>query len=142
MTGRSFRAVLSATLLGVGLLKAIPLGAQVPQEGEVRQFVTFLLQPGQSAEVYRLYREEAIPLYRQNPAMLSVRALREVESPTPLDLVSVSAFDGMEGMDASNGELRRLSTEAGTSIGGLYGQIARPLPPLRRVGRHANPRLG
>lgn len=105
-------------------LSALPVSAQVPVDGEVRQLVTFLFQPGRSAEVYQLYRESAIPLYRQNPAMLSVRGLREVESPTPLDLVLVSAFHGMEGMDESNGTLRRLSAEAGTSIGGLYGQIA------------------
>ena len=55
--------------------------------------------------------------------MRSFRGLREVESPVPLDLVVVSSFDGMAGMDRSNAELRSLAGEAGTSIGAIYGAI-------------------
>lgn len=97
--------------------------AQEAVEGEVRQLVTFLFEPGRAQEAFRLYEAQAIPLYRENSAMLSFRGLREVESPTPLDLVVVSGFSGMAGMDASNAALRTLAQRAGTSIGALYGQI-------------------
>ncbi len=127
---RSYRheVTLAAALLGAGLgvlpLLPAPLAAQIPVGGEVRQLVTFRFLPGRSAEAMRIYSEQALPLYVRNEAMRSFRALREVESPVPLDLVVVSAFDGMTGMDASNEALRRLAAEAGTSIGAIYGAIA------------------
>ena len=99
------------------------LQAQVPTDAEVRQLVTFRFLPGKSAEALALFREQALPLYRQDQAMLSFRAFREVESPVPLDLIVVSAFRGMAGMDESNASLRALAEEAGTSIGAIYGGI-------------------
>lgn len=110
-------------LLGALLVPAAQGAAQVPFEGEVRQLVTFRFLPGRSADALRIYTEEAIPLYQAGSAMRSFRGLREVESPVPLDLVVVSSFDGMAGMDRSNQELRARAAEAGTSIGAIYGSI-------------------
>lgn len=88
--------------LGLGLCLPAVLAAQ-----EVRQIVTFLFQPGQGAEAQRIYAEQLKPLYEANPAMRRIRAYREAESPVPLDLILVSSFAGMAGMDASNEHLRR-----------------------------------
>ena len=118
---RTAAALTLATV--VGLAPANSLDAQTPFEGEVRQLVTFRFQPGRSTEALELYREQALPLYERDPAMRSFRAFREVESPVPLDLVVVSSFDGMAGMDESNAALRGLAAEAGTSIGAIYGGI-------------------
>lgn len=101
-----------------------PAAAQTPAAGEVRQLVTFTLLPGRYAEVIRLYTERAVPLYEANEHMASFRVFREAESPFPLDLMVVSGFQGMAGMDRSNRELRRLAAAAETSIGGLYGEIS------------------
>lgn len=108
----------------LGLLAGSPaIDAQIPVEGEVRQLVTFRFLPGRSQEALELYRRDAIPLYRADHAMTSFRGLREVESPVPLDLVVVSAFDGMAGMDESNRALRALAEGRGASIGAIYGAI-------------------
>jgi len=118
------------TLVTVGLAPLSPamrdataVHAQIPFEGEVRQLVTFRFLPGRSGEALQLYTEQAVPLYQADTAMRSFRGLREVESPIPLDLVVVSSFAGMAGMDDSNAELRRLAGQAGTSIGAIYGAI-------------------
>lgn len=110
-------------LLGPGLA-GVPTAAQTPVAGEVRQLVTFSFLPGAAGDAMEAYREQAIPLYRRNEAMLSFRGFREVESPIALDLIVVSSFVGMSGMDASNEALRGLATEAGTSIGAIYGGLA------------------
>jgi hypothetical protein len=115
--------IVGATLLATTLTPSAPLVAQTPFEGEVRQLVTFRFLPGRSADALQIYTEEAIPLYQAVSAMRSFRGLREVESPVPLDLVVVSSFDGMGGMDRSNQELRAWAAEAGTSIGAIYGSI-------------------
>lgn len=120
-TIRLFRSALWAV---VALVLAPVAFAQVPQAGEVRQLVTFSFLPGKSSEALALFTDHAVPLYRENDAMKSFRGFREVESPVPLDLIVVSAFDGMAGMDASNTALRGLASAAGTSIGALYGGIA------------------
>ena len=129
----SARRARSRKRLGWGELTALvimfalggPLlaSAQVPIEGEVRQLVTFRFLPGMAAEANALYRARAIPLYEQDEAMLSFRALREVESPVPLDLIVVSSFQGMAGMDESNAALSRLAEASGSSIGAIYGNI-------------------
>ncbi len=98
--------------------------AQVPTENEVRQLVTFEFLPGKSSEAFAIFRDQAIPLYEQNEAMLSFRGFREVESPIALDLIVVSAFNGMAGMDESNSTLGAAAREAGTSLGAIYGRIA------------------
>jgi hypothetical protein len=92
-------------------------------EGEVRQLVTFRFLPGRAAEARAIFRNRALPLYRDNPAMTSFRAFREVESPVPLDLIVVSGFLGMTGMDESNAALDALAAERGTSLGAVYGEI-------------------
>lgn len=99
------------------------LPAQAPVASEVRQIVTFSFLPGKSSEALAGYRDQAIPLYEKDTAMPSFRGFREVESPIPLDLIVVSAFDGMAGMDASNSSLRALAQQAGTSIGAIYGRL-------------------
>jgi hypothetical protein len=101
-----------------------PAAAQVAGPDEVRQIVTFSFLPGRSADGVRVFRDEALPLYEANPAMRSFRGFREVESPVPLDLVVVSSFEGMAGMDASNEALGALAADRGTSIGAIYGEIS------------------
>ena len=110
---------------GLGLAVSLPsaVAAQVPREGEVRQLVTFSFLPGRSGDAIRRYREGAVPLYQQDESMLTFRGFREVESPVALDLMVVSSFDGMAGMDASNARLREVAAAAGTSIGALYGEL-------------------
>ena len=117
------RAVRVVGLLLLAGLVGAPLVGQEPVEGEVRQLVTFSFHPGRSADALRMYRERAVPLYEQDDAMRTFRGFREVESPIPLDLMVVSAFDGMAGMDASNARLREVAAASGTSIGALYGEI-------------------
>jgi hypothetical protein len=90
----------------------------------VRQLVTFRFLPGGFDDAMAVYLEQALPLYRRDSAMRSFRGLREVESPIPLDLVVVSSFANMGAMDESNAALRRLATEAGSSIGAIYGAIS------------------
>lgn len=97
--------------------------AQEPREGEVRQLVTFRFAPGRSADAVSVFRESALPLYRQDEAMLSFRGFREVESSVPLDLVVVSSFQGMAGMDDSNQALAALTGDAGRGIGDFYREI-------------------
>lgn len=97
--------------------------AQLPVESEVRQIVTFSFPPGKSGEALAVFRDVAIPLYERDDAMLSFRGFREVESPIALDLIVVSSFAGMSGMDESNSMLGTLAAEAGTSIGAIYGRI-------------------
>lgn len=101
-----------------------PASTQAPAAGEVRQIVSFTLQTGASAEVRAIYRDELLELYRADPAMRSLRVFREAESPVPVDLVVVRAFDGMAGMDASNEALDELAAGAGASVGAIYGRIA------------------
>ncbi len=123
--------VLTALLLlglGASPTQAQATGQASAQAGtqhsaEVIQVVTFRFQPGKSSEAIRIFRELALPLYERNPAMLSFRGLREIESPEPLDLVVLSTFNGMAGMDASNEGLRAAAEEAGTTMGAFYGAI-------------------
>ncbi|MGI9627780.1 MAG: hypothetical protein ACR2QM_13165 [Longimicrobiales bacterium] len=113
------RTMKGLQLLGaiVLLAYALPVSAQIPTEGEVRQLVTFSFAAGRSAGAMDVFRRHAIPLYEGDEDMLSFRAFREVESSIPLDLIVVSSFQGMEGMDRSNAVL----SEAG--IGTFYGQV-------------------
>ena len=120
---KSVFRVTTACLFLVGFL-ADNAFSQVPVESEVRQIVTFSFLPGKFGDALTIYRDQAVQLYKSNPAMLSVRGFREVESPIPLDLIVVSAFKSMAGMDESNSTLRTIATDAGTSIGAIYGGIA------------------
>jgi hypothetical protein len=94
------------------------------ERGEVRQLVYFHFLPGRMNDAVQVFRDEALPLYRQNEPMLRFRAYRESESPVPLDLVVVSTFEGMSGMDASNRALGEQARKRGTSVGGIYGRIS------------------
>lgn len=100
-----------------------PLVAQDVFPGEVRQLVTFRFVPGGAAEARTIFRERALPLYELDTAMRSFRAFREVESSIPLDLVVVSSFDGMSGMDEHNALVSGLPGPDGLGIGGFYGAI-------------------
>lgn len=113
-----------------GLLLVFPLlslpGCKHPQTEEateVRQLVSFDFLPGKRAEAMRLFREEALPLYQADRPLVRFRAYREAESPEPLDLLVVSSFHGMEGMDDSNRALEEQAKKNGTTLGQIYGRI-------------------
>ncbi len=90
---------------------------------EVRQLVTFRFQPGRTADALELFAEVLRPIYRSTAALLRFRGYREAESPEPLDLIVVSTFAGMAGMDAANAQQRAAAEAAGTSMGALYGRL-------------------
>ncbi len=94
-----------------------------PTLPEVRQLVTFQFQPGKTGEALSIFKEQALPLYDANEAMLFFRGFLEMESPEPLDLIVVSGFRGMAGMDASNDALRAAGNSPETRIGSIYGRI-------------------
>lgn len=91
---------------------------------EVRQIVSFRFLPGKSADAIQIFRDEAHPLYVSNGSMLRFRAFREVESPEPLDLVVVSSFGGLQGMDRSNRALAEEAERRGMRVGDIYGRIS------------------
>jgi hypothetical protein len=115
------------TVLGTAALLCQPFGTLAAQASarpaEVRQIVTFLFQPGRSAEAVTIYEQQLKPIYREISALRRFRAYREAESPEPLDLVVVSSYDGMAGMDAGNEESRR-PRESGPSVFALYGTLS------------------
>lgn len=117
-------AIVTAVIVGAAVVFASPGVAQPPSDGEVRQIVSFTLQPGTASDVRAIYRDELLELYRADPAMRSLRIFRESESPVPVDLVVVRGFDGMAGMDASNEVLAGLAARAGISVGAIYGRIS------------------
>lgn len=94
------------------------------EERRVLQLVYFDFLPGKTSDAIRIFRDEALPLYRANEPMLRFRAYREAESPESLDLVIASTFRGMAGMDASNAALREEAKRRGSSVGEIYGRIA------------------
>lgn len=98
-------------------------GGVLAPASDVRQIVTFRFQPGMGDSALAIYARELIPLYAANSAMRRFRGYREAESPEPLDLIIVSSFDGMAGMDASNAALRNLSS-GGRSVFQWYGVLA------------------
>jgi hypothetical protein len=102
-----------------GIALFLALAAQ-----EVRQLVYFDFLPGQTAEAVRFFRADALPLYQADSHLLQFRAYREAESPEPVDLVVVSSFQGMAGMDESNRALAEEAKRRGTTIGEVYGRIA------------------
>lgn len=119
----SMRPRLTAILFCAPLAAALywlPMSAQEPPE--VWQIVTFRFQPGQAAEAHRIYADSLLPIYRDNPHLLRFRAYREAESPVPLDLMIVSHYAGMAGMDESNRWHRRRATGGG--VGPLYARLS------------------
>lgn len=118
------------TTLAVLLLVLIPHGtvsAQRPRvsapQDDVRQIVTFLFQPGRAAEALAIYERQLQPIYENLTELRRFRAYREVESPEPLDLVVVSSYNGMAGMDAANEGLRR-APASGPGALELYGRLS------------------
>ena len=112
-----------ACLVSWLVLAPLPPIQNVQDVPEVRQLVTFKFSPGKLRDAIALFRDEALPLYEETPPMLRFRGFREAESPEPLDLIVVSTFRGMAGMDASNRTLRERAEKANTSMGELYGRI-------------------
>lgn len=114
-------SALGALLLGAGPTRG---HAQVAAEpAEVRQIVTFLFVPGRAAEAQLVYQDQLRPIYQALPDLLRFRGYGEVESPEPLDLVVVSSYRGMAGMDRANHGLRR-PRSSGPSALALYGMLS------------------
>ena len=88
---------------------------------EVRQIVTFQFAPGRMAEALAIYRDQLRPIYEGIPALLRFRGYSEAESPEPLDLIVVSSYRGMAGMDLAKRD------------------FAVPLPRARRPSRCTGP---
>lgn len=118
-TARALTAL--AAILAPAVTRAqvtTPLGSTPP--AEVRQLVTFLFQPGRSADARAIYERQLKPVYTGIAALRTFRAYTEAESPEPLDLVVVSSYAGMAGMDSANAALRRTSPSALA----LYGTLS------------------
>ena len=112
----------ACALAGVGVPGRV--SAQAPVEArEVRQLVTFRFLPGQTGAALELYRTLLVPIYREIEPMRTVRLLSEVESPEPLDLMVVTHYADMAGMDRANRALRQLSADR-PPIGELYRRVS------------------
>jgi hypothetical protein len=113
-------------LFAAAVLTACPapaLHAQ-PVRGEVRQIVTFLFTPGGGDQVLPIYRDQLRPIYADVGPLRRLRVYREVESSEPLDLIVVSHYSSMAGMDSANSALRG-THRSGASAFALYGAISR-----------------
>ena len=126
----SFRLMLALSPLLWGpdagaQVRRAPSGGASPKlvQAEVRQIVTFLFAPGKSAEAMAIYEQQLVPIYSDVASLLRFRGFREAESPEPLDLVVVSSYRGMSGMDAANESLRRVGA-SGQSAFTLYGALS------------------
>jgi hypothetical protein len=116
--------VLAAAAVATLGLAERRVAAQPPVESrEVRQLVTFRFLPGQTRAALDVYRTGILPIYRGVESMRTVRLLGEVESPEPLDLVVVTHYADMAGMDRANQTMRALPAD-GPTIGQLYQQVA------------------
>jgi hypothetical protein len=118
------RRTLAAALCAPLVLASSPLAAQrTSAPPEVRQIVTFLFAPAKVDSALAVYERVLIPAYRGDSAMRRFRGYREAESPQPLDLVVVSSFEGMAGMDRSNAALRQ-TLAGGRPVFAWYGTLA------------------
>jgi hypothetical protein len=117
------RVCLVGLALGVAELPASLSAQGTPRTAEVRQLVTFLFQPGRTADAHAIYEKQLRPIYTDVRALRTFRAYREAESPEPLDLIVVSSYDGMAGMDSANAALRR-SVPGRPSAFPLYGMLS------------------
>jgi hypothetical protein len=112
-------AATAALTIGAG---AAALRAQdAPRE--VRQIVTFRYPPSGLQQALTIYEQQLLPIYRELSSLVRFRGYREVESPEPLDLVVVSTYRGMAGMDRANDEMRRVS-RPGPGVPFLYRRLA------------------
>lgn len=114
---------LTLAALGFSLLARPAHGQAVTGPPEVRQMVTFLFVPGKSAEAMRIYEASLVPIYREMSDLLRLRGFREVESPEPLDLMIVSSYAGMEGMERASPDLRRPAADGRTALQ-WYGALS------------------
>lgn len=96
---------------------------QAPIAGEVRQIVTSLSLPGRSEDAVAVFARHLKPVYEGIPALRRFRLYREAESPEPLDLVAVSSYSGMAGMDSANAALRAATWNGGPALA-LYGMLS------------------
>jgi hypothetical protein len=121
---RFHRAMVVAALTAVvaGDKIAAQTQSTAPQP-EVRQLVTFLFQPGRSTDAMTIYEQKLKPIYTDVAPLLRFRAFREAESPEPLDLMVMSSYAGMAGMDLANDALRRPNA-SGQSATSLYGTLS------------------
>jgi len=118
------RAVaLVAAVLAAGLAERHVAAQTLVESREVRQLVTFRFLPGQTRAALDVYRTGILPIYRGVESMRTVRLLGEVESPEPLDLMVVTHYADMAGMDRANQAMRALPPD-GPTIGQLYQQVA------------------
>lgn len=116
-------ALLGAVALSLGAVEHRAAAQPRAESREVRQLVTFRFLPGQTRAVLDLYRSSLVPIYRAVGEMHTVRAFSEVESPEPLDLMVVTHYADLAGMDRANRALRALPPD-GPSIGELYRQVS------------------
>ena len=123
MMRRPVRAWFAAALSLLVTHRAAAQNSAVTAGGEVRQIVTFLWQPGMSEQAIGIYERQLKPIYTGIPAIRRFRAYREAESPEPLDLVVVSTYDHMAGMDAANDALRK-APPGSESAFVLYGRLS------------------
>ena len=115
-------AVLCCALLVAAVSARAVAQAATPSQSDVRQLVTFRFLPGRADSAIGIYERVLVPAYRDAAAMLRFRGYREAESPEPMDLLVVSHFDGMAGMDSSNATLRQLSA-GGRPVFAWYGAL-------------------
>ena len=120
---RTSVALLTAVLLVGSARPARAQNTAATTGGEVRQIVTFLFQPGRSVEALAIYEKQLKPIYADVAPLRRFRGYREAESPEPLDLVVVSTYESMAGMDAANEALRR-PNPTGQSAFALYGVLS------------------
>lgn len=116
------RFVYHLLALATALAPALLVAQSSASKPEVRQIVTFLFQPGRAAEASAIYQRQLRPIYADVPTLRRFRAYHEAESPEPLDLVVVSSYDGMAGMDSANSALRR-EARTGKSAFAIYGTL-------------------
>lgn len=143
---RWYGAILA--LLWSSVLPSRSLQAQNARPPDVRQIVTFLFQPGRAGAATDIYERNLRPAYQSVPEVMRVRAFREAESPEPLDLIVVTTYAGMAGMDAANRALR--AVQAGERsvfawygvLGGMtqshHDQFAEMIPKLGDAGPAAD----
>lgn len=102
----------------------VPVLTAQPATGEVRQIVTFLFQPGGLEQALPVYARALRPIYTDLAALRRLTGYREVESSEPLDLIIVSHYGSMAGMDSANAALR-LPHASRPSALALYGTLSR-----------------
>ena len=115
------RAGLIAAVFAVAATAGPAAAQDTPRE--VRQIVTFRFPPTGLQQALVLYEQQLLPVYRELPSLVRFRGYREAESPEPLDLVVVSTYRGMAGMDRANEELRR-APRSGPAVPLIYRRLS------------------